>query len=163
MNWYVVNTKPHQEQRAAGTLEGLALETFCPMIRERRLIRRKMQTVTAPLFPGYLFAKFTLEEAYRKVSFARGVRRVVAFGSVPIPVSEDMIREIQDRLTESNAVLGNTRFLAKQPVHIQAGPLGGLEAIFERELSGQQRVVLLLRTLATQWRVNLPIEQVANQ
>ena len=47
-------------------------------------------------------------------------------------------------------------------IRIQTGPLQGLEAVFVREMSDHERVVLLLRTLTYQARVVLPVEQVVN-
>jgi len=45
-------------------------------------------------------------------------------------------------------------------VTIQEGPFNGIEAVFEREMDDQQRVVLLLRTLAYQARVVMPMSHV---
>lgn len=42
------------------------------------------------------------------------------------------------------------------------GPLEGLEAVFEREIGDQQRVVLLFRTLSFQARVVVDLAQVVN-
>ena len=47
-------------------------------------------------------------------------------------------------------------------VSIQDGPLGGLEAVFEREMIGQQRAMLLLKMLACQVRVVLDLKSIVN-
>jgi len=44
-------------------------------------------------------------------------------------------------------------------VEIQAGPLRGFQGVFEREMSDQERVVILLDTLATSTRVQISREQ----
>jgi len=46
-----------------------------------------------------------------------------------------------------------------QLVQINDGPFVGLEAVFMREMSGHQRAMVLLRTLALQARVVLEINQ----
>ena len=163
MHWYAVNTKPHQESQARLNLEALGVETFCPQFRRSKMLRRRMRTVVGPLFPGYLFVKCTLETCCRSVRYARGVRRIVAFGPTPEPVAVEIIEAIGARLVDGELAVPAASFASGQSVRIQDGPLQGLEAIFERELSDQHRVVLLLRTLAAQWRVVVPVEQVANR
>ena len=163
MHWYALSTKPHQENQARQNLQGVGVQAFCPLLKRRKLIRRRMQTVVGPLFPGYLFARFDLVASYRKVKFASGVRKIVSFGSAPEPVSQDIIDAITERLQDGHLTVPRQSLVVGQPVRIEAGPLRGLEAIFEREMGDQQRVVLLLRTLASQWRVVMPVEQLANQ
>jgi transcription antitermination factor NusG len=46
-----------------------------------------------------------------------------------------------------------------QLVQIKDGPFVGLEAVFMREMSGHQRAMVFLRTLALQARVVLEINQ----
>jgi transcription antitermination factor NusG len=45
-------------------------------------------------------------------------------------------------------------------VEIQEGPLRGLQGVFEREMSDAERVVVLLQTIATAARVQVPRDQV---
>lgn len=159
MNWYAVNTKTHQEQQAEANLVRLGVETFCPQITLSRVIRRVRKTVIVPLFPGYLFTKLDLGNQFRSVTYARGVRKIVAFGSTPATVDEELIQAIRDRLRDGY-VAGPAQVLTPgQMVRIQDGPLCGIEAVFEREMSGHQRAVLLLRTLAYQARVVVPFDQ----
>ena len=162
MHWYAVSTKPHQERQAESNLQRLGVETFCPQLEQRKVIRRVSQTVIRPLFPGYLFARLNIEEHYRAVTYARGVRRIVAFGSTPARVDEELIQGMKARLCNGYLSLTPRLLAPGQVVKIQDGPLSGLEAVFEREMPDHQRVVLLLRTLAYQARVVVPFEQVAN-
>jgi transcriptional antiterminator RfaH len=160
--WYAVCTKPHHERRAELNLLRLGVETFNPQLKERKVIRRVRRVVTVPLFPGYLFAKLDLDNQFRAVSYAKGVRRIVAFGSTPAKVDDELIEAIKVRLINGEVIAPARVLKAGQTVKIQDGPLGGLHAIFEREMTGQQRAVLLLRTLAYQARVVVPLEQVVN-
>ena len=162
MHWYAVSTKPHQERQAESNLQRLGVETFCPQLKQGKVIRRVRETVIGPLFPGYLFARLNIDEHYRAVTYARGVRRIVAFGSSPAMVDDDLIEEMKGSLNNGCLTLGSHTLRPGQIVRIQEGPLCGLEAIFEREMSDHQRVVLLLRMLAYQARVVVPLEQVAN-
>ena len=161
MNWYAVNTQPRREEVAELNLRRLGVETFFPRIREERVIRRRREVVTGPLFPGYLFARFDLATSFRAVNYARGVKQVVSFGAVPAPVDEEVLDAIKARLEDGFVRLSPPALRPGQAVRIEEGPLRGLDAVFERELTGRQRVVLLLRALAYDARVVVAAEQIA--
>lgn len=161
MEWHVVRTKPHQEYLAEASLSRAGIETLYPRISEHRMIRRKMESVVSPLFPGYLFARFILSQS-RMVQYAVGVRNVVSFGPGPAVVSSDIIDGIRQRLQGGVAVLQRARFAHGDVVRIQEGPLCGLEAVFERDMIGQQRAMLLLKMLAGQVRVVLDLKSIVN-
>ena len=161
MEWYVVRTKPHQEYSVESGLTRVGIEILCPRITERRLIRRKMQPVISPLFPGYVFARFSSSRS-RMVMYANGVRNLVSFGSAPAVVSPEVIDGIRDRLQRGVVTLNTPHFSPGDVVSIQDGPLCGLEAVFEREMIGQQRAMLLLKMLACQVRVVLDLKSIVN-
>ena len=160
MNWYAINTKTHREDVAELNLQRLGVETFCPQLKQDKVIRRRRQTVIRPLFPGYLFARFNLAIHYRAVNYAQGVRKIVTFGSAPEAVDEVIIESIKSRARDGFVTVQPSSFTPGQVVRIQEGPLQGLEAVFEMEMSDHQRVVILLRTLSYQARVVVPLEQV---
>jgi len=68
MQWYAINTRPHQEKQAEFHVRQFGLETFLPVLKEYRTIRRVPKTVVTPFFPGYFFAQFDIQEHYRAVS-----------------------------------------------------------------------------------------------
>jgi transcriptional antiterminator RfaH len=162
MHWYAVNTKPSQESQAVLNLESLGIEVFCPRIKQKKTIRRRERTVIGPLFPGYLFAKFNMATQYRGVMFSRGVRNIVMFGSFHAVIDEETIESIKARLCNGCLTVPEPSFKQGQVVRIETGPLHGLEAVFERQMSDRQRAVLLLRALAYQARVVVPLQQVVN-
>ncbi len=162
MYWYVVQTKPNQENLAQGNLQRFGVEIFNPQLRQNRVIRGRRQTVICPLFPGYLFARFNMDTHYRAVNYAQGVRKLVAFGPVPVTVDEEIIESIKSRCHDGCVTVTPSSFTPGQVVRIQEGPLRGLEAIFEQEMSDHQRAVLLLRALSYQARVVVALEHVVN-
>jgi transcriptional antiterminator RfaH len=162
MHWYAVRTKPNRERQAELSLQRLGLATFYPQMKQRRVIRRKEQMIIRSLFPGYLFARLNMTSHYRAAKYARGVLNLVAFGSIPAIVDDEIIEGMRARLRDGCVTLPAPPLTPGEVVRIQAGPLQGLEAVFERGMSDHQRVVLLLRTLTYQARVVLPVEQVAN-
>jgi len=162
MNWYAVQTQPRREAVAESTLRRLGIETLLPMLKRQKLIRRKRQECVSPLFPGYLFARFHVATHYRAVNAGRGVQKVVAFGATPTVVDESIISSITQRLEGGYIVLRPVTPVPGQLVHIHEGPFQGLEAVFERALSDQQRAVLLLRAISYQARVVVDLDSVVN-
>ena len=160
--WYAVNTKSHCEAYAAASLEQLGLEVFLPKLKETRTVRGTWQKSTVPLFPGYLFAHFDLLNHFRAVAYAKGVRKIVAFGSGPSIVDETIINSIRAKLVGEAIELPHRHFSAGQVVKIQEGPLCGLEAVFEKRLHGASRAVLLLKAISYQARLIIDSQQVAN-
>jgi transcriptional antiterminator RfaH len=161
-SWYVVNTKSHCEASARASLERMGVEVFLPLLRERKVLRGKYGPTTSPLFPRYLFAKFDVSSQLRTVTYARGVKNIVTFGSGPSMVEESIIHAIRSQLTEEVVELSEDRFSSGQIVRIQDGPLCGLEAVFEKKLDGTSRAVLLLKAISFQARVILESHHVAN-
>jgi transcriptional antiterminator RfaH len=163
MNWYAVNTKPHQEYLAELMLQRLGAETFCPQIKHSKLVGQKRMTAAGPLFPGYIFVRFNLDTQYRAVNYAQGVRKIVAFGQEPAIVNDDLIESIKLKLEDGYVTVEKPAFASGQAVRIQEGPFRGFDAIFVREMSDQQRVVLLLQALSYQARVIVDLEHVATR
>jgi transcriptional antiterminator RfaH len=164
MHWYAVSTKANHEQKTEQNIRRLGVECFLPLLQERRIVRRVRKTIIGPLFPGYLFVRVNLTEHYRAVTYARGVRKIVGFGSSPVQVDMAVIDAIKSRMTDSNVcVLEKPKeFMGGQLVQIKDGPLVGLEAVFVREMPGRQRAMVLLHTLALQARVEVNLDQLAS-
>ena len=160
--WYAVNTKAHSEAFACASLDRLGVEVFLPMLKEQKVLRGYRHSTTSPLFPSYLFAKFDVSSQLRAVAYARGVKRIVTFGSGPSMVDESIIHAIRSQLTEGVIELSEDRFSPGQIVRIQDGPLCGLEAVFEKKLDGTSRAVLLLKAMSFQARVIIESQHVEN-
>jgi transcriptional antiterminator RfaH len=154
INWFAINTKPHREDAAAMNIGRLGLDVLLPKISCTRSVLGSPRAMSAPLFPCYLFARFSPKEYLHSIRYARGVRKVVSAGDVPIPVDSAIINSIESRMDDLGRVdLIPKRFEVGDEVFIQDGFLQGLTGIFERELTGQKRVVILLQSIEYQARV----------
>lgn len=148
VSWFAIQVKPRRETFAAKNIEKLGIEVLLPRIRFERLIRGSAQPATKPLFPGYFFSRFCPEASFESVKVTRGVLRVVNSGRIPIPVPEEVIREIQDRIEEDGLIQIRPRILAPGTlVTIQSGPFEGMMGRVERELDDHKRVAIFLETL----------------
>jgi transcription antitermination factor NusG len=153
-NWFAINTKPHREDAAAMNIARLGVEVLMPRIISTRFVLGTPRSIKGPLFPCYLFARFSPIEFLHAIRYARGVRKVVGAGDVPLPVDGGIISSIRSRLDEKGFIdLSPRRIAVGEEVSIQNGFLHGFRGIFERELSGQKRVVILLQSIEYQARV----------
>lgn len=161
MQWYVIRTKPHQERLAEFHLSQLSVDTFLPLLKQRKKVRRQEKMVVEPLFPRYLFARFDITDRYRAVNYSRGVAHIVEFGLKPAEVSEALIDGIKSRMTDGYITPKADCFQHGQIVRITGGPLDGLQAVFVREMKEQHRVLLLLQALGLHARLTVDIGHVS--
>jgi len=157
VNWYLVRTKRGKERCVRDQLGMILPQVFLPMLRSRMSRRGRAEWGASPLFPCYLFAKFELHERYFDVRYLPGVAGLVSAGVDPIPVSPLVVDEIKRRGV-NGIVEAKEGFLKKDDyVCVVNGPFRGLEAIFERYVSSEERVAILLSTVgAGGVRVVLP-------
>jgi transcriptional antiterminator RfaH len=154
--WYVIRTNNRQEDRANSNLRTLGIETFSPRIKECRYnaYSSEKSYVVKPFFPGYIFARASHTHLH-KVHFTRGVRAVVHFGNVPAPVDDAIIETLRSRAGEDNCIRLDKQLKPGDRVIIEEGPLQNISGIFERETTGDQRVVILLEAVSYQARLEI--------
>ena len=150
--WYVVHTHLKQEERANDNLKSLGIETLHAKLRTHRYneFTGVPTYITQPLFPRYIFAKFNAREQLRKIRFTRGVHNVVCFGENPASVDQEIIDIIRARIDENGFVKANDELKPGDKVVISAGPLRNLIEIFEREVEGTERSMILLTAIGYQ-------------
>lgn len=160
--WYVIHTAPKQEIRALQNLTAWGVETFFPRIKTPRLnqFTGTATMIPTPLFPGYIFAKFAAEELMHKVRFTRGVSNVVEFGSGPCAVDEEIIAMLKFHIGHDGFITMSEELKSGDHVVVSGGLLKDFSGIFVKELSGSERVLILLNTISFQANLVVPRELV---
>ena len=153
--WYVIQTKPKQEEEAKSYLSVKGLEVFNPLLETLNQRNGRMNKELKPLFPNYIFGKFELERNYTLVKWARGVKRILGFGGVPTPISERVIEEIKSRSNGSGFVKAKYDFNPNDKVRIKSGPLRDFRGIFEKWVPEKERVRILLNLIGYQPSVEI--------
>lgn len=148
--WYVIQTKPKKELEAESYLSTKGVEIFNPLMETFALRNGGMNKELKPLFPGYLFGKFDLEQNYPLVRWARGVKNVLGFGGYPTPISEEVVRIIKERTDSQGIVRVKHHFEPNDVIRMKTGPLKDLLGVFERWLSDSERVRILLSLIGYQ-------------
>lgn len=145
--WYVVLTKPRQEERAQEHLEQQGAQVFLPFFQRECVCKGKRVQRQEALFPGYLFLQSTPENPLLgKVRSTLGARGLLYFGSQPAVVSTLLVNDLQRRtLCNENSAL----YKEGQKVALRSGPFKHYEAIFQ-EYDGAERAIILLSLLGQQ-------------
>jgi transcriptional antiterminator RfaH len=149
LNWYCVHTKPQKEpQVAAYSADILGVETYFPRLRREKVIRRKRQVITSPLFPRYLFCRFDLGKLYRAVRYAPDVIDIVHAGNAAVAVPDSMIERLKNWAgNEIDIIAVRPGIKLGDLVEITEGPLQGLSGVVLENCEDQERVTLLLSFL----------------
>jgi transcriptional antiterminator RfaH len=162
--WYVIQTKPKKEVEAESYLSTRGVEMFNPLLETFALRNGGMNKELKPLFPGYIFGKFDLEQNYPLVRWARGVKKILGFGGYSTSISEEVVTTIKERTDIQGIVRVKCHFEPNNVVQIKVGPMKDLLGIFERWLSDGERVRILLSLIGYQPAVEMHysmIEKVA--
>lgn len=159
--WYALHTQPYRETQVADLLASRGVAIFLPMIPTHH---RRLGAVQRPLFPSYLFAQFDVEASgLATVQWTPGLNYVVALGDRPVPIPDDVIIALQERVRAICAQGGIPmhRFRPGDRVVITAGPLRGLEAVFQGPMRPSERVRLLVEFLGQLTPVEVSVADVA--
>jgi transcriptional antiterminator RfaH len=96
--WYVVQTQPHAEAKAAWHLKRQDFVTYLPRYLKKRRHARLVDEVAAPLFPRYLFVSIDVAtQRWLSIRSTFGVTRLVCHGDRPAPVPDDVIDALRRR------------------------------------------------------------------
>jgi transcriptional antiterminator RfaH len=160
--WYLVRTKPGKERWVRDQLQPTIPEVFLPLLKAKAPRWGRMVMSVGPLFPCYVFARFDLQQRYFDVKYMPGVRGIVSAGNDPLAVPPAIVTEIRRRGVDDIVEIPEEPLGSGDKVMVVEGPFRGFEAIFERYLSGAERVAILLSAIeAGGLRVLLPASAVA--
>jgi transcriptional antiterminator RfaH len=151
--WYLIQTKPRQEARAAEHLQRQLFECYRPLKAAEKK-RGSRAAAEEELFPGYLFIRMDqTHDNWYPIRSTRGVARIVTFGGMPVPVQDALIDQIRERLM---APVPKVQFQEGEAVRITAEGFNDVEAIF-LTADGDERAVILLNLLQREQKVTLPV------
>ena len=137
-NWYVINTKPKKEFHVEKLFQEGGIKVYCPKYREGDRVK--------PFFPGYEFVFFGYPDQYKLVKYTRGVKRIVGNEEGSIPIEPEILDEIRRREVGGYIELQKYGFepAVGDEIEVAEGPWKGLRGIFKKDLTDQDRVLILL-------------------
>jgi transcription antitermination factor NusG len=157
--WFVLTVAPQHEVVVAQRLAAKGFEASCPAYRTRRRWSDRVKVITVPLFPGYVFCRFTAD-CRVPVMNTPGVRTAVCFGGQLAPLEDADVERIH-RMVQSGLHLDPLEGLRTGTrVKILAGPLNGMEGILS-QVNGGARVVVNVEILNRSVGVKVDSEAIA--
>lgn len=156
--WYVLRSKPRKESSAARLLESSGLDVYYPQLRVHK--QHGKPPALQPLFPGYLFGRLDpLSSEISQANRTAGILYILGYDGEPWPVPDDLILSIKKRVTRSGGSAMTVGFRSGDRVIITSGPMQGVDAIFDAQLSGTGRVRVLIQILQRFCRAELHVSQ----
>ena len=154
--WYAIYSKPQKEEAAHFHLRQKGLEVFLPKLLLP--IDQKQRRRVVPLFPSYLFARIDVHsEEYGYVIWSPGVKRLVSFNDVPVPIDESVIDFLIKEGNVAGVIPAHSNLKIGQEVHIDGGPFDGLVGIIQQPPNAKGRVKVLLSLLNRETKVEVPM------
>jgi len=138
-----LRTKSRQEKVLSKDLSAHGIGNFLPMISTERVYAGQRFLVELPLFPGYLFLRGSVDDAY----YADRTRRIAQI----IRVTDQ--KRLNGELSSLATVLSSSQRLDPFPflkagvrVEIRCGPLQGVRGVIE-DRTRRHRVILQVDAL----------------
>jgi transcriptional antiterminator RfaH len=145
-NWYVAHSKPRCEELLWKQFCLRSFESYYPIIKVQTVNPRARQT--QPYFPGYVFVHVDLAVTGRTIlERLPGGVGLVSFDDEPAIVPDGLIESLKERIERLKAAPTPCLLHKGDAVIIHNGVFAGYEGIFDFQLSGQDRVRILLSLL----------------
>ncbi len=156
MDWYLVHTKPRQEQTALEHLERQGYSCYLPLLSCERKRAGSVGIASEALFPRYLFISLeqTAEaKSWGPIRSTRGVSRLVSFGAQPAPVDARLIEALRQREAAQRKEPIKL-FTTGDRVGFSDGVFAGLEAVYQNP-DGESRALVLIELLSRPQQVSV--------
>ena len=155
--WFVVQTRVNQEAKAARNLVQQGYQIYMPQYRKRRRHARRVDVVSRPLYPRYLFVAFDpSSKGWRAINSTLGVSNIISVGDKPAEIDVTIVNAIRG-LENSEGVVELdplSDLLPGDQVEVVEGAFTTRMGLYQG-LSDSQRVIILLDMLGQKVRVAL--------
>ena len=159
--WFVVRTRTQRELQASEQLINQGFRVFVPRCWKNRRHARRVETISAPLFPRYIFTVINrTRDRWRSINGTMGVDRLLTCGGEPQPVPRGLVESLILATDAEGNVHSSCNLREGQSIKILAGPFADLVGRLEG-LDEKGRVRVLLELLGGNVRVNVPTSLVA--
>lgn len=125
LHWHVLHVNANHEKRVALHLSSRSIEHYLPLYAERSRWSDRTVNLERPLFPGYLFVRFSLEMRLPVIS-TPGVLKVLGNKGAEI-VDDSEVQKIRLGLASGCALRPHGGISAGTRVRIRSGIFEGME------------------------------------
>lgn len=157
-NWYLVTTKPKQDELAEINLAAQGFKVYRPLCRVLKKCRKAIERMES-LFPRYLFVKLdNLGQDWSPIRSTKGVMHMVRFGNYPAKITDDLVDAIKQQEQAVFNGAAPVQYKKGDKLRVESGAFYGLDAIFEN-YDSDERIIVLMNILGQQQKLILQAEQ----
>ena len=154
--WYVVRTLAQRERHAVQQLANQDFRAFLPLLFKNRRHARKVETISTPLFPRYLFVILDRSrDRWRSINGTLGVERLLLCGGEPQSVPPGLVENLIQAADDESIIHFDYALRPGQTIKVASGPFADFIGRLER-LDDRGRVSVLLDLMGGKVRVELP-------
>lgn len=125
--WYVIYTRPQQENKVSNYLSQKGIEFFFSTIKDVRQWHDRKKIINKPLFPGYIFVRIHDAADYFNCLEIEGVCCFVKFGKQLGMISQAEIDQLKLMVNYNGSIeVSDEYFKSGQKLQIEEGALAGL-------------------------------------
>src|SRR2546426_12416010 len=128
LRWFAVQVKSTHEKRVTSLLQYQPYDCFLPLYTSRRRWSDRIKRVELPLFPGYVFSRFT-PAGRIPILKTPSVISIVGIGAIPVPIDECEIAAIQRAVASGFGLSPHPFLQIGHRVRINGGSFFWLEGI----------------------------------
>jgi transcription antitermination factor NusG len=158
-HWYACYTRSRHEKAVEALLLRQQIESYLPTTVRESQWQDRRKLVRFPLFPGYVFGRFTLRQLSQVLS-TRGVATVVSARGYPSPIPDaeiESVRRVSLAVASGAAELHPAALMQKGNwVRVCAGPFVGVEGVVV-ERRGRRRVLVGISAIGQGVEVDIGI------
>lgn len=126
--WYAIHTRSRHEKVVRDQLAAKAITHLLPLHHKRSKWKDRVKMIEVPLFGGYIFAHFALQNKLQVLQTV-GVVRLVGLNGTAEPVPDEQIETIR-KMVEYDLPYDPHPYLQEgMLVRVMRGPLQGAEGI----------------------------------
>lgn len=142
--WYACYTRARHEKQVEQLLQQRGFESYLPLVGLMRQWKDRKKLVQFPLFPSYVFGRFSLKQLHDVLTIP-GVSTVVRANGYPTPIPArdiENVRMFARAIADTGVPVEQRPFLAEGDwVQVMEGPFEGVEGIVI-EQRGRKRVLV---------------------
>lgn len=158
IHWYALRTRSRHEKIVRDQLANQGIEPLLPTVKRLSQWKDRKKEVEVPLFSGYCFVRFTMDQKLPVLKTV-GVVDIVGSGQQPEPIPDEEIAAIQTLMTSVLPYDPHPYLHEGMMVEVIKGPLQGVRGILLRK-EKRHRLVLGVRLIQQAAAVEIDIRDV---
>lgn len=152
-HWFALQTRSRHEKVVESQLELRQVEHFLPMMKRVSQWTDRKKEVRVPLFAGYCFARFSMDDRV-PVLKSQGVVRLVGSADKPEPIPDEEINALKRLISNPCNYMCHPYLKEGMLVEVINGPMQGVKG---RLIRGARNSRLVLSISLIQRSVSIEI------